>query len=74
MFDTNLPIDVLMENATFPEHDVIHDENFSNVDISPLGMFELKEVECELVQVLQVNKNQLLRSRRFPEVQCLDVT
>ena len=74
ILDTNVPIDVLVENAKFPEHDVAHDKYLSNVDITPTDMFELKDVKYELPQVSWVTKNQLLRSRRFPEVQCLDVT
>ena len=42
MFDTNDSIDVLVGNVEFPEHDIAHDECFSNVDIAPTGMFDLK--------------------------------
>ena len=64
-FDTNAPIDLLVDNAKFPEHEIAHDECLSNVDIAPIGMFELKDVECELVQVSWVAKNKILRLRIF---------
>ena len=59
MIDTNSPIDVLVDNANFPEHDISHDEHLSNVDIAPVSMFELKDVKNELVQVPWVTNNQL---------------
>ena len=67
-FETNVPIDVLVENMKFPDHDIVYDEYLSNVCIDPVDMFELKDVKNELVQVPWVTKNQLLRSRRFLEV------
>ena len=63
MFDTNVPIYVLVENAKFPEYDVVHDECLSNLDIAPAGIFELKDVKHELFQVSWVTKDQNLRSK-----------
>ena len=73
MFDTNVPIDVMVDNATFPVHNISHYEYLSNVYIALVGVFDLNNSKCKLVQVLWVAKNQLLRSSRFPKVQCLDI-
>ena len=70
----NVRIGVLVNNEKFPEYDIVHEEHLSNVDIDPTGMFDLKDAKYEFVQVLWVAKNQLLRSRRFLEVQLLDIT
>ena len=51
MLETSAPIDVLVGNATFSDHDIVHDECLSNIDIVLAGMFEFKDVKCELVQV-----------------------
>ena len=58
-FDTNVPIDVLVDNVNFPEHDIAHDEYLSNVDIALAGTFDLKDVKFELMQVSWATKNQL---------------
>ena len=57
MLDTSVPIDVLADNVNFPEHRSMHDECSSNVDSSPAGMFELKDVKHELAQVSWLTQN-----------------
>ena len=49
--ETNVPIDVLVANVKFPEHDIAHEENLSNVGISQTGISDLKDAKYELVQV-----------------------
>ena len=74
MFDTNSPVDTLVDNAKFPEHDIFREEHLSDVDIVTSGMFGLKYTKDKSTQVSWVTKNQLLRSSTFLEAQFLDVT
>ena len=72
--DTSSPFDVLVGNVKFPENDISHEECLSNLEIAPVGTVDSKDAKCEIAKVSWVTKNQLLRSRMFPQVQCLEFT
>lgn len=74
LFGTTGPINVLVDKINFPQNDIMCSSYLSGLKVAFEKIFELENGKFELVQVSWATKNQLIRSKRFREVQCIDAT